>query len=126
MSKERIVNNISSNEAMENALKFVETDGGDHESDINCLVRDDSGKWKSNKLIKTVIIQTVKMKCSIIVESFTNIKQKRKGLLIKYYSRIIDSEFKQNFIYQKKKIKITELFNLSSKKRESKKNIIFV
>ena len=66
------------------------------------------------------------MKCSNIVESFTNIKQKRKGLLIEYYSRIIDSEFKQNFIYQKKKINITELLNLSLEKRESKKNVTFM
>ena len=77
MSKERIVNNNSSKEAIQNTLKFVETNGSDHESDINCLIRDDSGKWKSNKLIATVIIQAVKMKSSNTVESFTNIKQKR-------------------------------------------------
>ena len=42
MSKERVVNNISSKEAKEKILKFVEIDGNDQESDINYLFRDDS------------------------------------------------------------------------------------
>ena len=34
------------------------------------------------------------------------LNKKVKDLLIKYYSKIIDSEFKQNLIYQKKKKKL--------------------
>lgn len=50
MSKERVVNNISSKEAKEKILKFVEIDGNDQESDINYLFRDDSVKLEIKRI----------------------------------------------------------------------------
>ena len=130
MSKMRKVN-ISSEEAIEDALRFVEDDESDDESDLDSLFGDDGIEMEIAKIDNNSYDSDSENQS--IVEPSTNRKHRRKSLTYQRLvnSALIDSALVEDnfelFDLPENRTSITgELPDPSSKKKGAKKKLLLL